>query len=62
MYNMILLCKENIKHTKVFGKDIQIVNTTLSLDGGMVGHLDFFFYCSCKCSNFPPDVHVFPLN
>lgn len=27
MYNMILLCKENIKHINTFAKDIQMVYT-----------------------------------
>lgn len=52
MSKMILFCKENIKSIKMFGKDMQVVNN-LSLDSGMMGHLNFLFYWLCKCSNFP---------
>lgn len=49
MYEMILFCKENMKCIKTFGKDIQQAVNTFSLDGEMVGHLNFFFYCLGKC-------------
>lgn len=32
---MILVCKENIKSIKMFGKDIQVVNNLL-LESGMI--------------------------